>query len=615
MSVLLDALKKAALEKQKKEHTPLKSVETYSTTTTPPDSDSETESNEVNLEKESNELTKNNHTSNAKDPDEPDSDEFSLLSNYQNTIDSITSENDSDLEQLSELIAEPNENFSIPGELDPELLESHKQSQESYVSNSDKPEIELDLEIDPDYLEKLNDDKASIDLLAEPEQKLHHEDEEDSRLDTTKNNTDDHNENSSNDETTIDLLEENEKNGNPGPNNEITKNPNDDSVDTKETKKQSIIYEEKSTKIHFDELRKSRIREERNGKKKLIAIYSLVLLISISTIFIYYYYGIMNSSDNFISTPNQITSTQIPPENSELENADEIGKINLDSSINTDTNLGLGSDQPITQQTKTEAVKQSNVDLADKPVDVADTNQILEKTPTANRASKPNTKNRPPISKLKNKTIKPGTETKTTLISKGKDKTNPLSDAILRGYTAFNSGDLKLAKESYQKAINLDQNNRDAILGMAAVAMMERNYQTALNFYQKRLTIAPKDSYALSGILSIASLDNPSPELFSRVNEIVEENPGAAHLFFLKGSLLASDARWNAAQSEFFKAWSLEPNRAEYVFNLAVSLDQLDQKSEALRFYKDAYSLAKNSPTNLDIHALLQRIAILEKSL
>jgi len=84
--------------------------------------------------------------------------------------------------------------------------------------------------------------------------------------------------------------------------------------------------------------------------------------------------------------------------------------------------------------------------------------------------------------------------------------------------------------------------------------------------------------------------------------------------------LYAAQQRWNEAQGAYFNALlfahqSDEPSvNPDYAYNLAVSLEQLDQPITALEYYRQAQVLADVFTPGFDMEALNRRIAFLEQS-
>lgn len=351
-------------------------------------------------------------------------------------------------------------------------------------------------------------------------------------------------------------------------------------------KTDTFIQTEKTQQVQkksFKTLIEKNRRLDKEKKRKFIMLYLILVILAIVVVGSYFYFVSINSTSTFVSYP--------------LDNV----------SVNTATDdANYGEDAELVKSMADVASAQQNTaekviveEKAVAPVPIAATSNTQ-----SNATSKPSRQTR------QSKNITPAAPAK--VIKLGKPKLDALGEAIERAFSAYSQGKLDLAKEDYDTALKLDPFHRDALLGSAAVAMAQQRYQDALELYQRRLARAPKDEYAQGGILSIAGVENVSPELFSRVNTLLKEYPAAAHLHFLKGALYAVQSRWAAAQLAFFNAWSRAPKRADYAYNLAVALDHIDQHKEALRFYKNALQYAAVSPVGLDIAAVTQRIAQLE---
>jgi tetratricopeptide (TPR) repeat protein len=189
---------------------------------------------------------------------------------------------------------------------------------------------------------------------------------------------------------------------------------------------------------------------------------------------------------------------------------------------------------------------------------------------------------------------------------------DPVGDAIQRGYQAYQNGDLKLADAAYHEALEQDANNRDALLGVAAIAAREGRQQDALGFYQRRLARAPKDDYAQAGVVALSSTSEANPELDAELSRLLREYPEASHLHFLRGSLLAARQQWAAAQLAFFEAWQRDNKNPELAFNLAVALDHLNQPKEAARFYQQAINMSNSRPVNFSVDDVRRRLEAIE---
>jgi tetratricopeptide (TPR) repeat protein len=69
---------------------------------------------------------------------------------------------------------------------------------------------------------------------------------------------------------------------------------------------------------------------------------------------------------------------------------------------------------------------------------------------------------------------------------------------------------------------------------------------------------------------------------------------------------------WPQAQQAYFQAHHLEPDNADYAYNLAVSLDHLRQPKLALNFYRRAEQLASSQArANFNLSHARERIGTL----
>jgi len=170
---------------------------------------------------------------------------------------------------------------------------------------------------------------------------------------------------------------------------------------------------------------------------------------------------------------------------------------------------------------------------------------------------------------------------------------------VEQAYQAFQRNDLAGARDGYLRVLARDANNRDALLGLAAIDARNENFDAAEARYLKLLELNPRDSHALAGLVALRSQIDPVASE-SRLKNLIANQPEAAHLHFALGNQYARQSRWPEAQAEYFKAYSADPENADYAFNLAVGLDQLRQKDPAVEYYRRALDLAGRHPANFN---------------
>ncbi|MES2013044.1 MAG: tetratricopeptide repeat protein [Pseudomonadota bacterium] len=183
---------------------------------------------------------------------------------------------------------------------------------------------------------------------------------------------------------------------------------------------------------------------------------------------------------------------------------------------------------------------------------------------------------------------------------------------LLSAYQAFTRGEDTLAQQQYRQVLQHDVRNVDALLGMAAIAQRQGRDADAAGWYQKVLEVEPRNSIAQSAIASPQSgTDAVASE--SRIKSMLVQQPDAANLHAALGNVYAEQNQWASAQEAYFNASRYAPNNADYVFNLAISLDQLGKSNLALKQYQRALELVhKSGATSPDRVALEARIQALQ---
>jgi len=173
------------------------------------------------------------------------------------------------------------------------------------------------------------------------------------------------------------------------------------------------------------------------------------------------------------------------------------------------------------------------------------------------------------------------------------------NEVLESAYAAFQNGDLDRARTDYQQVLAREINNRDALLGLAAIDLRTRDYATAELRYLKLLELDPRDAHAHAGLIGLQGNVDPV-QSESRVKLLISSQPDATHLYFTLGNQYAAQRRWAEAQDAYFKAFSAEPDNADFAFNLAVSLDHLRQRKLAADYYRKAMNLSGRRPVNFD---------------
>jgi tetratricopeptide (TPR) repeat protein len=183
---------------------------------------------------------------------------------------------------------------------------------------------------------------------------------------------------------------------------------------------------------------------------------------------------------------------------------------------------------------------------------------------------------------------------------------------IRQAYMAYNNGNYEEANSMYETVLKEFPNNRDALLGLGAIASNKGDTNTAYLHYAQLLSINPRDEFAKVALINLqdkASLLTSE----STINTMLHDSPDSHVLHFTLGNIYAMSSRWAQAQQAFFDAYRLNSTNADYAFNLAVSLDHIGQYQSALDYYTAAIQLADASDESFDSSNVIKRIESLTK--
>jgi Flp pilus assembly protein TadD len=178
-------------------------------------------------------------------------------------------------------------------------------------------------------------------------------------------------------------------------------------------------------------------------------------------------------------------------------------------------------------------------------------------------------------------------------------------------YKAYKSGDDSLAMTRYNQVLQLDPGNRNALLARAAIYVQNNNSSAAIEDYQALLLRNPKDSLAMTSLISVA---NYSPlETESQLKLMIRDEPDSPYLNFALANAYGAQNRWQEAQGYYFKALENNPQDPNYAYNLAVSLEHIAQPIAAVSYYQRALDNINHGLATFNREIVSQRMEILAK--
>ena len=190
-------------------------------------------------------------------------------------------------------------------------------------------------------------------------------------------------------------------------------------------------------------------------------------------------------------------------------------------------------------------------------------------------------------------------------INKGA-QTPAANSTLMQAYQLFQANELDASLAAYKSVLKKDSGNRDAMLGVAAIALKQKQPDQAAALYSKLLDLDPADPDAIAGLVSLRGGDPQQGE--SQLKKVLAQNPHSGPNLFELGNLYARQSRWSEAEDAYFRAFETSPANADYAYNLAISLDRLGQSKLALDYYQKAVTLFAAVSGNFDLNAARTRI-------
>ncbi|MCH8080310.1 MAG: tetratricopeptide repeat protein [Proteobacteria bacterium] len=175
--------------------------------------------------------------------------------------------------------------------------------------------------------------------------------------------------------------------------------------------------------------------------------------------------------------------------------------------------------------------------------------------------------------------------------SKSIDKHGVLINEAFQEYLV---GDYDSAEVSYRNVLKELPDNRDALLGLAAISSRKGQLRQAYDNYLEVLRLYPGDSVAEAALINYQR-DGDYARNESILKTFIQREPDNSFLYYSLGRLYAAQIRWPEAQQSFFNAYNIETSNPDYAFNLAVSLDHIGQQQSAIDYYNAALELANQS--------------------
>ncbi len=193
------------------------------------------------------------------------------------------------------------------------------------------------------------------------------------------------------------------------------------------------------------------------------------------------------------------------------------------------------------------------------------------------------------------------------------NKTDPVGERLDAAWLAYEGGQYDAAKNNYNRVLLIEADNRDALLGLGAIAVIEKDHATARKTYLALLMQDPRDPIASAALAGLQGDETTLASDAAQLVAMLKKMPHDPQLNFALGNNYAQQNKWKLAQQSYFSAWQADEKNADYIYNLAVSLDQLNKHQQAVSFYKECLLKSMNKQVSFSRETVEKRIAKLSR--
>ena len=168
----------------------------------------------------------------------------------------------------------------------------------------------------------------------------------------------------------------------------------------------------------------------------------------------------------------------------------------------------------------------------------------------------------------------------------------PLRMARARLYMQLDNKEKALV--DYSDALDVQPDNQEALFMRAYIYTGQRLYKKARADYEALLKLNPAHEEARIGLVLLNEKDNRPREAMDQINAMVAAAPDHAILYAVRAGLEQTRKLYEAAEEDFTKAISLDPQNIDFLLNRAAFYIETNRKKEARADLDKALELGAN---------------------
>ena len=172
-------------------------------------------------------------------------------------------------------------------------------------------------------------------------------------------------------------------------------------------------------------------------------------------------------------------------------------------------------------------------------------------------------------------------------------------DALKRAAYFLDRKDLKKAKKIYEIILLSQPNNLDANNNIGLIFYKLGNFEEAIIFFKKAISIDPNFYEAHSNLGAVYKIQKKYDEAKEIYNKIIIINPNYAQAYNNLGVIFEEQNKFDQSKSYYKKAIEINPKSIEFNYNLGNIYSKLNKFDDAILFYNKTINLEPNHKSAL----------------
>jgi tetratricopeptide (TPR) repeat protein len=166
-------------------------------------------------------------------------------------------------------------------------------------------------------------------------------------------------------------------------------------------------------------------------------------------------------------------------------------------------------------------------------------------------------------------------------------------ELLKKGLDFENKNENDKAVREFEKMLQLDPNDQDALFNLGFIYSYMRMYPQAYEYFKKLVNINPKHIESFNNLGLLFARQGKYTDALLVFNKGIEYNPDVAILYNNRGNVLYDLGRFENALKDFQKAGGLDPIFTEKLYHLGI--DSYVPESETDNAIKKLEDAAKNN--------------------